>query len=250
MAVAAFASTGAWAQMPAPCAPAVGQACPDPARPRPAVPQTWTIIESRSPADDRPQISASIWVEKDQSILALRCFDGRMEVMFSSTALATPDAAARVTYRIDGAAPVTRQWRAAANRQDLFAPDPQRLLRALPDQGSLLIRAQGRARTAVEASFAYRGLNEVRARFAARCVRAPARPLPPVAPQAADAPENEAPESAPRAAAPPPPGPVRAPAAAPVRPADGVDDLDIRSLAAPPAPPSFANRPLRRLPEE
>lgn len=253
--MAALASTGALAQptgagIQAPCAPGAspgaGPACPEAARPLPPIPQNWTIIESRSPADDRPQVSASIWVEKDQSILALRCFDGQSEVMFSSTALVVPDATARVTYRIEGAAPVTGTWRVAANRQDLFAPDPDRLLRTLPDQGILVIRAQGRGRTAFEASFAYRDLNGVRARFAARCAAAPARPHPPSAAPAHAASENARSENAGSENA----KPAVAPQLAPAPPADPAGALGIRPLAAPPAPPSFADRPLRRLPEE
>ncbi|MFG1427056.1 hypothetical protein [Roseixanthobacter glucoisosaccharinicivorans] len=248
--MAALASTGALAQPTgagpqAPCVPVASpgaqQACAEPARPLPPVPQNWTLIESRSsdsrsPGDDRPQISASIWVEKDQAILALRCFDGRLEMMVSSPTLVLPDATAQVTYRIEGAGQVTRRWHVAANRQDLFAPDPEGLLRALPDQGTLFIRAEGRARTAFEANFAYRGLNDVRARFAARCVAPPARPQAPPAAPAQGAPENDA--------------TTATPPTAPGRPADATDALGIRSLAAPPAPPSFADRPLRRLPEE
>lgn len=258
--MAALASTGAFALPPAagaqaPCPPVTSgpvtsagaeQACPDAARPLPPIPQTWTLIESRSPTDDRPQVSASIWVEKDQSILALRCFDGQLEMMVSSTALVVPDATARVTYRIEGAAPVTGTWRVAANRQDLFAPDPDRLLRTLPDQGTLVIRAQGRGRTAFEASFAYRDLNGVRARFAARCAPAAARPQTPGAAPAHAASENAAPENPASENA----TPVLTPKPAPARPADPAGDLGIRSSAAPPAPPSFADRPLRRLPEE
>ncbi|MEP9367281.1 hypothetical protein [Xanthobacter sp. VNH20] len=201
------------------------------------MPQTWTIIESRSPSDDRPQISASLWVEKDQAILAVRCFDGRMEFMFSPTGLVAPDATARVTYRIEGGAAVTGAWRAAPNRQDLFAPDPERLLRVLPDQGTLFIRTQGRARTTVEASFAYRGLNIVRARFATACVRA----RPQAAPPAPFAPASSAPAA--------PASTASGPAASARQPAEA-SPLGIRPSAAPPAPPSFANRPLRRLPED
>ncbi|MFG1409688.1 hypothetical protein V5G24_01125 [Xanthobacter sp. VTT E-85241] len=258
--MAALASTGALAQptgtgIQAPCAPVAspgaGQACPEATRPLPPVPQNWTIIESRSPADDRPQISASIWVEKDQSILALRCFDGQLDMMVSSPALVLPDATARVTYRIEGAAPVTGTWHVAANRQDLFAPDPERLLRTLPDQGTLFIRAQGRGRTAFEARFAYRDMNGVRARFAARCVHATARPQTPSAAPAQGASENAASKNTASQNAPPENAtPAVTPQPAPARPADPVSDLGIRSWAAPPAPPSFADRPLRRLPEE
>ncbi|MFG1396211.1 hypothetical protein [Roseixanthobacter pseudopolyaromaticivorans] len=229
---AIVASTGAFAQAAGPCgatpaaAPPPGESC-DASSPPPPVPQTWTIIESRSPSDDRPQISASIWVEKDQAILAVRCFDGRMEFMFSPTGLVAPDATARVTYRIEGSAAVTGAWRAAPNRQDLFAPDPERLLRALPDQGTLVLRTTGRAHIVYEASFPYRGMNIVRTRFAAVCVRgqpqaAPPSPLAPASP---------------------------APAAPTRQPAEALP-LGIRPSAAPPAPPSFANRPLRRLPED
>ncbi|MFG1462590.1 hypothetical protein V5F77_06780 [Xanthobacter sp. DSM 24535] len=164
--------------------------------------QNWTIVEAKSPLVSSRQISASIWAEQDQAIVAIRCLDDRLDFLFSPSGLAAPHATAKVTYRIGEGAPITGTWDVAPNRQDLLARDPVKLFEALPDQGVLSFRAEGRANIVYAASFAYRGMNEVRTRFAAICdwkaKPQPVAPPPPPSAQTAPAPpaQQEAPAQA------------------------------------------------------
>jgi hypothetical protein len=134
----------------------------------------WSIEESKSPIDDSPQVTATLFAEGSNppamTGLTLRCKERNTEVIFGKhfAFLGSADAI-KVLIRINDGKPIETSWHPSTNGQGAFAPAAVQFIRALPDNGKLFIRATGFGGTSVDGDFNLGNVSEVREKIAAAC---------------------------------------------------------------------------------
>ena len=89
---------------------------------------TWSIVESKSPADDSPQVSAGMVVA--DAALILRCREHSTEAAFSTKSTNLGDKPVTVRFRINSEDPIKEIWRPSVDGRAAFAPNPVDFIRA------------------------------------------------------------------------------------------------------------------------
>ena len=108
---------------------------------------TWTIKETKSPIDDRPEVSGTLVAVGSDARLVLRCKEKETNVTFYKPfAFLGIGESVKVLVRIDDGQPIETMWLPSANRQAAYAPSAIQFIRALPDKGKLFVRAMGGTR--------------------------------------------------------------------------------------------------------
>jgi len=136
----------------------------------------WTISETTSPVDYKPQIAAQTMARAPQqdapSALAIHCRAQRTELTISTTGSwkQATNGEVKVVYRINEEPPVEQRWMSAVTGKNLsFQGDVVRLLRSMPDRGQLLIKVYAGKAPPSESTFQLVGLDQVRRKIAAAC---------------------------------------------------------------------------------
>jgi type VI secretion system protein VasI len=128
---------------------------------------SWSIIEGASPADNGARFSAGLVV--GDAALILRCQEQKTEAAFSTRDTYLGDETVAVRYRIDLQEAVKEIWRSSQNGRAAFAPHPVELIRALPDNGRVFIRAIAADGSNKDANFQLSGVSEIRENVARAC---------------------------------------------------------------------------------
>jgi hypothetical protein len=129
--------------------------------------QAWSIVESKSQADDSDQLSAALVV--GDAALILRCRDHTMEAAFSTKSTYLGDQSVNVRYRINSENPIKEVWRSSMDGRAAFAPNPVEFIRSLPDNGRVFIRAIAADGKNKDANFKLSGVSEVRDKLGRAC---------------------------------------------------------------------------------
>lgn len=133
----------------------------------------WIISETTSPLDYSP-IVAAINRPGDGSVdamqLSLHCRNGRTSLSVGGPKLSGKGYEFILSYSVNGSAPVIAGTGLQTSTNDVVLQgDTERLLRSIPDEGTLLVRLVPRSGPTVESSFALKGLQVVRTKLAAAC---------------------------------------------------------------------------------
>ena len=143
----------------------------------------WVVSETTSPLDYSPQVIASNSSHADAadapSLITVSCRAGRTEFVINiKEAWGFPGGIrdVGVSYRINNESLVEQRWRMSPSGRGLSYPgDVIRLLRSMPNDGTLLIRVSDRQGVSHENSFALTGVAYVRDKLAAACRWPPAQ---------------------------------------------------------------------------
>ncbi len=128
---------------------------------------TWSIVESKSPTDDSPEVSAGLVV--GDAALILRCREQKTEAAFSTKDTYLGDQPVTIRFRINSQDPIKEIWRPSANGRAAFAPKPEDFIRALPDSGRVFIRALTAAGEIKDTNFILFGVSEIRGKIGSAC---------------------------------------------------------------------------------
>jgi hypothetical protein len=135
----------------------------------------WTISETTSPVDYRPQIAALTTARAASrdapSSLAIHCRAHRTELIVSTTgSWQQAPGDVRVIHRINEEPPVEQRWKAVeAGRGIAFPGDVVRFLRSMPDGGRILVKVYAGKDLPSETTFQLAGLDSVRRKIATAC---------------------------------------------------------------------------------
>jgi hypothetical protein len=163
--VLAFAIVGALFACPL---ATFAQSPPGPAGPVTASPRSgWSIIEDKSAPGKSAQFSAGTIM--GDAALILRCREQRTEAAFSTEDTYLGEETVKVRYRIDLNEPIQQTWRSSINGRAAFAPKPMDLIRALPDNGRIFIRAIASDGNNKDANFIISGTSAIRDKIARAC---------------------------------------------------------------------------------
>ena len=144
------------------------QSLPGPAGPVTASPKSgWSIIEDKSATGQSAWFSAGIVV--GDAALILRCREQRTEAAFSTENTDLGEESVKVRYRIDLNEPIQQAWRSSINGRAAFAPKPMDLIRALPDNGRIFIRAIASDGSNKDTNFIISGTSAIRDKIARAC---------------------------------------------------------------------------------
>ena len=144
------------------------QSPPGPAGPVTASPKSgWSIIEDKSATGESARFSAGIVV--GDAALILRCREQRTEAAFSTENTDLGEESVKVRYRIDLNEPIQQMWRSSINGRAAFAPKPMDLIRALPDNGRIFIRAIASDGSNKDANFIISGTSAIRDKIVRAC---------------------------------------------------------------------------------
>ena len=144
------------------------QSPPGPAGPVTASPKSgWSIIEDKSATGQSARFSAGIVV--GDAALILRCREQRTEAAFSTENTDLGEEFVKVRYRIDLNEPIQQAWRSSINGRAAFAPEPMDLIRALPDNGRIFIRAVASDGSNKDTNFIISGTSAIRDKIARAC---------------------------------------------------------------------------------
>lgn len=144
------------------------QSPPGPAGPVTASPKSgWSIIEDKSATGESAQFSA--WIIVGDAALILRCREQRTEAAFSTENTDLGEESVKVRYRIDLNEPIQQAWRSSINGRAAFAPEPMDLIRALPDNGRIFIRAIASDGSNKDTNFIISGTSVIRDKIARAC---------------------------------------------------------------------------------
>ena len=130
--------------------------------------QEWSIEETKSPVDDSQEVFATLSSEDGRSELIIRCKDRKTELAVLPHGLFAPERGTVLLQINDGTA-VTASWSASSNGKGLFAPNATALIKTLPDDGKLFVRATGYGRQADDATFQLGAVTAVKNRVSAAC---------------------------------------------------------------------------------
>lgn len=128
---------------------------------------TWAVEENKSPVDDSPQVTATLF-NPNRAGLTLRCKDHKTEALFAKLGSYLGDSV-KVLVRINDAKPIEAQWLSSVGGQAAFAPAAIQFIRSLPDNSKLFIRATGWAGGTADAEFMLGNVSEVREKIATAC---------------------------------------------------------------------------------
>jgi len=84
---------------------------------------TWSIVESKSPTDDSPQISAGLVV--GDAALILRCREQKAEAAFSTKDTYLGDKPVIIRFRINSQDPIKEIWRPSVNGRAALPRNPR-----------------------------------------------------------------------------------------------------------------------------
>ena len=127
----------------------------------------WSIVESKSPTDDSPQVSAGLVV--GDAALILRCREQKTEAAFSTKDTYLGDKPVTMRFRINSEDPIKEIWRPSVDGRAAFAPKPEDFIRALPDSGRVFFRALDAAGETKDANFILSGVPEIRDKIGRAC---------------------------------------------------------------------------------
>ena len=144
------------------------QSPPGPAGPVTASPKSgWSIIEDKPATGESARFSAGIIV--GDAALILRCQERKTEAAFSTENTDFGEESVKVRYRIDLSEPIQQTWRSSINGHAAFAPKPMDLIRALPDNGRIFIRAIASDGSNKDTNFIISGTFAIRDKVARAC---------------------------------------------------------------------------------
>ena len=144
------------------------QSPPGPAGPVTASPKSgWSIIEDKPATDESARFSAGIIV--GDAALILRCQVRKTEAAFSTENTDFGEESVKVRYRIDLSEPIQQTWRSSINGHAAFARKPMDLIRALPDNGRIFIRAIASDGSNKDTNFIISGTFAIRDKVARAC---------------------------------------------------------------------------------
>lgn len=127
----------------------------------------WSITESKSPLDDSPEVTASL--PDDQTLLALRCKEHQTEVIFAARGTYLGSQPIKMLIRVNGGTVIKTLWEQATDGQAAFAPSAIAFIRALPQNGTLFLRATAYGGNTVDGDFHLGDVESVRAKIEAAC---------------------------------------------------------------------------------
>jgi hypothetical protein len=128
----------------------------------------WSIKQNKSPVDDSPQISASLTVK--EVALTLRCREKQTDALFGGPfTFFGSSKAIKVLVRINEGKPVETNWSPSTSGTAVFAPSAIQLIRALPENGKLFIRAVKFDGSPVDGEFSLGNVSQVRDQIATAC---------------------------------------------------------------------------------
>lgn len=149
------------------CFDAAVEQPPTPEKPGPT---SWEIEESKSPIDDRPQISAMLTDADRKAALVARCKEGKTDfALVTDRYLGSTNDENRVVVRVGGAPAVTESWSGSTNGRGAFSRAPIPLLRSLPDNQTMFIRIFGYRGEAGDYTFNLADVSQVRAKIEETC---------------------------------------------------------------------------------
>ena len=128
---------------------------------------TWSIVESKSPTDNSPQVSAGLVV--GDAALILRCQEKKTEVAYSTKDTYLGDKPVTIRFRINSQDPIKEIWRPSMNGRAAFASNPEDFIRALPDNGRVFIRALTAVGVTKDTNFILSGVSEIKEKIARAC---------------------------------------------------------------------------------
>jgi type VI secretion system (T6SS) VasI/EvfG family protein len=134
---------------------------------------TWQIEESKSPVDDSPQIVATLIGAAAPgeigAVLILRCREHSTGAIFGKPMAFIGTQPTKVLLRINDAKAIETTWNPGSDGQAVFAPSAVQLIRALPDDGKLFMRASAYGGRSVDGQFDLGKVSAVRDKIAAAC---------------------------------------------------------------------------------
>lgn len=141
-------------------------------------PGSWKVSESKSPVDDKSEVSAILAANDSKSGLFARCKNNATElfVMHVSTYIGSSDNNVRVTLRINDLPAVTENWSGATGGKGAFSKSAVRTLKLLPDQANLFVRMFDFQGVPHDATFALGNLSQIREMISATCKWRPDTP--------------------------------------------------------------------------
>lgn len=135
--------------------------------PTPPKAQEWTVVDSKSPIDDSPQVMAMLQSEDGEGSLVLRCAERKTEAAVIPKGLFAYERGT-VLIRLNDLPATNANWSASSNNRALFAPNGVAFVKMLPDNGNLFIRASGHNSQA-DAKFKLGAVSAVRDRISTAC---------------------------------------------------------------------------------
>jgi hypothetical protein len=134
----------------------------------PAKVHEWAVVDSKSPIDDSPQVSALLLSDDGESTLMLRCAERKTEAAVIPKGLFAYERGS-VVIRLNDLPATSATWSASNNNKALFAPNGVAFVKMLPNNGELFIRSTGHSSRAADAKFKLGAVSAVRDRISAAC---------------------------------------------------------------------------------
>lgn len=131
--------------------------------------KAWEVTESKSPVDDKLQITASIPSEEMSSILVLRCRDNRTDLFVGTDKYLGSDDFISITYRIGSEKAISTRWNGSTTGRAVFVPKAIAFSRQLPDDVKLFVRIEAYRSAPVDATFPLGKFSDIRAKVASAC---------------------------------------------------------------------------------
>lgn len=132
-------------------------------------PAGWQVKESKSPVDDRAQISGTLAAVDGKAVLMVRCHDGVTEVAIVSDSYIGSGKPVRIVLRVNAAPAITETWNPSSNGRGAFAPYAIKALKALPDSATLFVRLHDATGSRHDATFQLGGIGPLREKIAKVC---------------------------------------------------------------------------------
>jgi len=134
----------------------------------------WIVSETTSPVDYTPMLIATTYARRGQDGAAMQfsihCRAGRVELVVAGSTVTRRGEEYAITYRVNDGAPVqVPAGTPSSGTGAAFGGDVVRLLRSLPEDGTLAVRLSTRQGAAQEGQFSLSGLKAVRDKVSAAC---------------------------------------------------------------------------------
>lgn len=127
----------------------------------------WSIDQSKSPIDGRPQITATLKAVGYDAKMSLSCLGDKTQATFSrpSTYLGDPGSI-KVLVRVGG---IETMLYPSANGQNFYVGGPEYFIRRLPDNGTIFIAAAGDRGKTVSGEFKLGNVSKIRQKIEQAC---------------------------------------------------------------------------------
>ena len=134
----------------------------------------WIVSETTSPVDYTPMVVATTYSRRGTDggtmQFSINCRAGRVELVVAGLALSRRAEEYTITWRVNDGPPVqVAAGTPASGTGAAFGGDAMRLLRSLPEEGSLTVRLATRQGASHEGLFSLSGLKPVRDKVSAAC---------------------------------------------------------------------------------